>query len=141
MGGLVDVFSPVVGFDGTVAGVEFVGGVGAAPPATLAYFRRHGYAIGAPFDVDGDEDPDDGDGEPDDGEPDGDEDPDDGDGEPDDGEPDGDEDPDDGDEEPARPDRKATKAAWVAYATAMGEDPEDAAALTRAELADRYGAP
>ena len=122
MGGLVDVFSPVVGFDGTVAGVEFVGGVGAAPPATLAYFRRHGYAIGAPFDVDGDEDPDDGDGEPDDGEP------------------DGDEDPDDGDEEPARPDRKATKAAWVAYATAMGEDPEDAAALTRAELADRYGA-
>lgn len=122
--GLVDVFSPVAGFDGMVAGVEFVGGVGAAPPATLAYFRRHGYAIGAPFDVDGDEDPDDGDGEPDDGEP-------------DDvaGEPDGD------DVEPARPDRKATKAEWVAYATAMGEDPEDAAALTRAELADRYGAP
>ncbi|MCL4293546.1 MAG: hypothetical protein KJ056_11045 [Acidimicrobiia bacterium] len=50
------------------------------------------------------------------------------------GEPDGD------DVEPPRPDRKATKAAWVAYATAMGEDPEDAAALSRAELADRYGA-
>ncbi len=42
--------------------------------------------------------------------------------------------------EPPRPARSASKTEWVAYATAMGEDPEDAAALTRAELADRYGA-
>lgn len=105
-GTVVVVRSPVAGFDGVVAGVEFRDGVAmVAPGPALAYMVSAGYTIDGPAGAAG------GDGS----------------------------DPD-GEVEPARPDRKATKAAWVAYAVAMGEDPEDAAALTRAELADRYGA-
>lgn len=100
----VRVLSPVAGFSGVVAGVEFRDGVAeVAPGPALAYMVRHGYTIDGPA----------GDGPGEDGDLD----------------------------EPDRPVRSASKTDWVAYAVAMGEDPEDAAALTRAELADRYGAP
>lgn len=116
----VRVLSPVAGFSGVVAGVEFRDGVAeVAPGPALAYMVRHGYTIDGPAgdgpgeDVDEDVDVPAGDGPGEDGDLD----------------------------EPARPVRSASKTDWVAYAVAMGEDPEDAAALTRAELADRYGAP
>lgn len=42
------VHTPVKGFNGTVAGVEFVDGVGeSADPAAIAYFQRAGYEIEA----------------------------------------------------------------------------------------------
>lgn len=38
-----------------------------------------------------------------------------------------------------RPNKAATKAAWVAYALASGGDPAEVEAATRAALIDRYG--
>lgn len=53
--------------------------------------------------------------------------------------------PDDpGDEEevpgPKRPNTNGKKEAWVAYAVAMGEDPEVAERMTRIDLISKYGA-
>lgn len=43
------VTTPVEGFSGIVAGVEFADGVGETDDVgALAYFRRHGYEVEAP---------------------------------------------------------------------------------------------
>lgn len=43
---MTEVRTPAEGFSGTVAGVEFVDGVGETSNANaLNYFRRHGYEI------------------------------------------------------------------------------------------------
>jgi hypothetical protein len=39
----------------------------------------------------------------------------------------------------AVPARNAAKAAWLSYVIAQGADPDDAAAATRDQLAERYG--
>lgn len=42
----VKVKTPIEGYAGTVAGVEFKDGVGeTADPTAIAYFRRHGYTV------------------------------------------------------------------------------------------------
>lgn len=38
-----------------------------------------------------------------------------------------------------RPNKTATKAAWVEYAVSQGADPANAEAVTRADLIARYG--
>jgi hypothetical protein len=38
-----------------------------------------------------------------------------------------------------RPNKTATKAAWVEYAVSQGADPANAESSTRADLIDRYG--
>lgn len=43
---MTDVTTPVEGFNGTVAGVDFVNGEGSTDDANaIAYFHRHGYAV------------------------------------------------------------------------------------------------
>jgi len=43
------------------------------------------------------------------------------------------------DASPARPKDYAAKAEWVAYAVTQGADPDEAEAMTKAELVDQYG--
>ena len=44
---MMQVATPVAGFTGEVAGVQFVDGVGeTSDPRSLAYFSRHGYQLG-----------------------------------------------------------------------------------------------
>lgn len=46
---MATVTTPVAGFTGTVAGVEFTNGKGTTSSApALAYFRRHGYTVTEP---------------------------------------------------------------------------------------------
>lgn len=40
---------------------------------------------------------------------------------------------------PARPNVNDPKARWVEWAVAQGEDPEEAEAMTKADLVDKYG--
>lgn len=45
----MEVRTPVKGFSGKVAGVDFVDGVGStSDESALAYFRRHGYEVASP---------------------------------------------------------------------------------------------
>lgn len=105
--------TPVQGFTGTVAGVQFADGVGQTDnPVALAYFRRHGYTVDdvpAPAD-----------------------------------EPDEADEPPEASEGPEVPAQSAPKGEWVAYATAHPDEAqrlstEDAEALTKAALVERYG--
>jgi hypothetical protein len=44
-----------------------------------------------------------------------------------------------GDEPPAKPAVNAPKAEWVGWAVQQGADPDDALALTKSDLIDKYG--
>lgn len=45
----MQITTPVEGFTGTVAGVEFVNGEGSTTDSNaIAYFRRHGYTVVEP---------------------------------------------------------------------------------------------
>lgn len=48
---MTDIRTPVKGFTGEVAGVMFVDGAASTDnPGAIAYFRRHGYTVGAAVD-------------------------------------------------------------------------------------------
>lgn len=45
---MAKIYTPVNGFTGQVAGVDFVKGVGETDnPRAIAYFKRHGYRVEA----------------------------------------------------------------------------------------------
>lgn len=48
-------------------------------------------------------------------------------------------DPDAGVVSTVKPDPKATKVAWVGWAVSQGAKPDDAEAMTKADLIDKYG--
>lgn len=107
----ITVRTPVEGFTGSVAGVEFVDGVGSCTDrVALDYFRRHGYRFDTAADPQaaggGAEGP-----------------------------------PAAPAPEPAPqpPAKSANKPEWVAYAISQGADPDEAKAATKGDLVDIYG--
>jgi len=106
----VTVHTPVEGFTGSVAGVEFVDGVGSCDSrVALDYFRRHSYRIGAVANESPAEKGDGAAGDPPAPAP---------------------------EPAPEPPARSANKPEWEAYAVACGGDPTG---LTKDQIIDTYG--